>query len=256
MSNCRIYRRYCRRYKSRLLGKCDKTCGYCKASSSSSSNRYSRPQTRTQPRPQPRRQTRPPPSRRTRPRAVNGNWGSWGSYSSCSVSCGGGVMRRTRQCNNPPASNGGRRCPGSSTESRRCATNRCPAASNRRPPPRRQPARPARPATSTASSGSSSNLRVCSRSEALKCYGYERRRSTRCKGGRGNSWFTQNCDFMCGKCTVEPKCEQGDERMCSAHRSRRRLACSRSWMIKIRCPNMCNRCRAGPKTLEQIIYRR
>jgi len=239
MNNCRIYKRYCRRYKSRLLGKCDKTCGYCSASTAPS----------IPSRPTPSRY-RPQPSR---PRAVDGNWGSWGRFGACSKSCGGGVQTRKRLCNSPSPSNGGRSCAGSSSESRRCSTNRCPAVSNRS----RRPSRPtqrSRPAPSSGG-GSSSSLRVCDRKEALKCYGYERRRAQRCKAGVTN-WFTSNCDFMCGKCSVKPRCDLGDEPMCARHRRKRVLACSRSWMIKIRCPNMCNRCNAGPKTLEEIIYRR
>lgn len=44
------------------------------------------------------------------PCPVNGNWGEWTGFNQCSVSCGGGSHDRTRQCNNPPATNGGLRC--------------------------------------------------------------------------------------------------------------------------------------------------
>ena len=49
---------------------------------------------------------------------VNGGWSSW---SSCSVSCGGGV--HTRACSNPRPAHGGKACSGDGTG--RCNTERC-----------------------------------------------------------------------------------------------------------------------------------
>nr|XP_053650237.1 hemicentin-1-like [Cherax quadricarinatus] len=57
---------------------------------------------------------------------LDGNWGSWESWSVCSVSCGGGMRRRQRQCNDPPPSNGGRFCPGSDTLEDYCNLDMCP----------------------------------------------------------------------------------------------------------------------------------
>lgn len=41
-------------------------------------------------------------------RTVDGGWGSWGDFGTCSRPCGGGVRRSLRECDNPPPSNGGR----------------------------------------------------------------------------------------------------------------------------------------------------
>jgi len=57
---------------------------------------------------------------------VNGGWSSWLNWNSCTVSCGGGIYNRTRDCINPAPSNGGTRCFGDSEESRVCNTNYCP----------------------------------------------------------------------------------------------------------------------------------
>jgi len=57
---------------------------------------------------------------------VNGGWGKWTSFGSCSKTCGGGVKERSRQCNNPRPSHGGAKCPGSDRGVTACATYRCP----------------------------------------------------------------------------------------------------------------------------------
>ena len=43
---------------------------------------------------------------------VNGGFGVWSPWSVCTVTCGGGTQDRYRQCNNPPAQNGGMACTG------------------------------------------------------------------------------------------------------------------------------------------------
>lgn len=50
--------------------------------------------------------------------AVDGGWGAW---SSCSVSCGGGIQ--TRSCDSPTPANGGANCVGASSQS--CNTHSC-----------------------------------------------------------------------------------------------------------------------------------
>merc|ERR1712038_805760 len=65
---------------------------------------------------------------------INGNWGSWSSFNSCSRTCGGGTQTRTRSCNNPSPAYGGASCSGcngaycpeESTDTRTCNTDACP----------------------------------------------------------------------------------------------------------------------------------
>lgn len=39
---------------------------------------------------------------------VDGVWGAWTPWSSCSSTCGAGLRQRTRKCDSPPPSNGGK----------------------------------------------------------------------------------------------------------------------------------------------------
>ncbi|XP_073078151.1 A disintegrin and metalloproteinase with thrombospondin motifs 13 isoform X4 [Manis javanica] len=57
--------------------------------------------------------------------AVHGHWSSWGSPSACSRSCGGGVVTRRRQCNNPRPAFGGRACTGADLQAEMCNTQAC-----------------------------------------------------------------------------------------------------------------------------------
>ncbi|XP_061153333.1 hemicentin-1 isoform X4 [Syngnathus typhle] len=57
---------------------------------------------------------------------ADGNWGLWQSWGECSASCGGGQRTRVRLCNNPSPSNGGRSCPGDSSQLSRCNLEACP----------------------------------------------------------------------------------------------------------------------------------
>ena len=56
---------------------------------------------------------------------VDGGWGSWSSYSTCSRTCGGGTKSKSRNCNNPKPAHGGARCRGSSSQSKSCNTQEC-----------------------------------------------------------------------------------------------------------------------------------
>ncbi|XP_069105032.1 SCO-spondin-like [Argopecten irradians] len=62
----------------------------------------------------------------THPCPIDGEWSSWGSYGSCSVTCAGGVKYRTRSCTNPAPQYGGAACPSSDTSSTTCNTFPCP----------------------------------------------------------------------------------------------------------------------------------
>uniref|UniRef100_A0A8C1K3P7 Hemicentin-1 n=1 Tax=Cyprinus carpio TaxID=7962 RepID=A0A8C1K3P7_CYPCA len=57
---------------------------------------------------------------------VHGGFSEWMEWGACSVSCGTGVQKRLRQCNNPFPANGGRHCIGSATETRSCQGKPCP----------------------------------------------------------------------------------------------------------------------------------
>ncbi|XP_067016400.1 SCO-spondin-like isoform X2 [Acropora muricata] len=56
---------------------------------------------------------------------VNGGWGEWSLWSSCSESCGPGTAIRTRRCDSPPPGPGGK-CIGLSFESQLCDEGPCP----------------------------------------------------------------------------------------------------------------------------------
>jgi len=65
----------------------------------------------------------------------HGNWGEWTSYGDCSASCGGGVQKRTRSCDNPSPSIGGDSCMGKNgqrsnleEQTRGCNMQDCPPA--------------------------------------------------------------------------------------------------------------------------------
>ena len=57
---------------------------------------------------------------------VHGGWSCWGLWESCSTTCGEGIQARLRSCDMPLPANGGRKCPGMNSESRKCNTSPCP----------------------------------------------------------------------------------------------------------------------------------
>nr|XP_056716174.1 A disintegrin and metalloproteinase with thrombospondin motifs 13 [Euleptes europaea] len=57
--------------------------------------------------------------------AVHGHWSSWTSFTACSRSCGGGVVARRRQCNNPRPAFGGHPCEGEDLQAQMCNLQPC-----------------------------------------------------------------------------------------------------------------------------------
>ena len=57
---------------------------------------------------------------------VDGGWSDWGNWNSCTVTCNNGVHTRTRTCNNPRPSPGGKECQGRYTDTQICNFNTCP----------------------------------------------------------------------------------------------------------------------------------
>ncbi|BFZ08740.1 hypothetical protein BsWGS_11778 [Bradybaena similaris] len=60
----------------------------------------------------------PKPERKAK--IVNGGWGPWKFYGSCSRTCGGGVKTKYRECINPEPQNGGRYCLGPRVRYKSC----------------------------------------------------------------------------------------------------------------------------------------
>ena len=56
---------------------------------------------------------------------VDGSWGPW-RLGRCSVTCDGGTLVRTRECNNPSPAIGGKDCVGPSSEVQPCNEGCCP----------------------------------------------------------------------------------------------------------------------------------
>ncbi|XP_034264327.1 uncharacterized protein LOC117660389 isoform X2 [Pantherophis guttatus] len=52
--------------------------------------------------------------------AVDGAWSLWASWTPCPVSCGLGVVRRSRRCNSPSPEHGGKNCSGHGYEEGTC----------------------------------------------------------------------------------------------------------------------------------------
>uniref|UniRef100_A0A803TW16 ADAM metallopeptidase with thrombospondin type 1 motif 7 n=1 Tax=Anolis carolinensis TaxID=28377 RepID=A0A803TW16_ANOCA len=62
-----------------------------------------------------------------RPESTHGGWSAWGSWASCSRTCGAGVQSAERQCDSPMPKYGGKYCLGERKRFRVCSTQLCPA---------------------------------------------------------------------------------------------------------------------------------
>ncbi|KAM5129639.1 thrombospondin-1 [Mantella aurantiaca] len=60
------------------------------------------------------------------PCPINGHWGPWSPWDICSLTCGSGVQKRERLCNNPKPQFGGKDCPGDNVDNRICNKQDCP----------------------------------------------------------------------------------------------------------------------------------
>nr|ADX36088.1 thrombospondin-1 [Ambystoma mexicanum] len=60
------------------------------------------------------------------PCPINGHWGPWSLWDTCTVTCGGGVQKRGRLCNNPAPQYGGKECQGDASEGQLCNKEDCP----------------------------------------------------------------------------------------------------------------------------------
>ncbi|XP_076370861.1 A disintegrin and metalloproteinase with thrombospondin motifs 18-like isoform X2 [Tachypleus tridentatus] len=59
------------------------------------------------------------------PKPVDGGWGAFSDWTSCSKSCDGGIAYKERKCNNPRPRNGGKDCEGQTRVYKICNTELC-----------------------------------------------------------------------------------------------------------------------------------
>ena len=57
--------------------------------------------------------------------SVDGQWGRWSSWGSCSTQCGPGTRSRARICDDPVPRNGGKNCVGDEKEENSCVFQSC-----------------------------------------------------------------------------------------------------------------------------------
>ena len=57
---------------------------------------------------------------------MDGDWGQWGAWASCTKSCAGGEMIRIRKCDSPAPDHDGKMCPGTEQDTIACNEKLCP----------------------------------------------------------------------------------------------------------------------------------
>lgn len=56
---------------------------------------------------------------------IDGHWGRWSAWSTCSKTCGNGTKVRSRQCDDPTPANSGKLCSGDDKQQTACIKGRC-----------------------------------------------------------------------------------------------------------------------------------
>ena len=56
---------------------------------------------------------------------INGHWGRWTAYTTCTATCGQGTRTRTRLCDDPTPQRGGNKCAGSGVDRVPCTLKPC-----------------------------------------------------------------------------------------------------------------------------------
>ncbi|MGH0173029.1 UNVERIFIED_CONTAM: hypothetical protein FKN15_020671 [Acipenser sinensis] len=133
---------------------------------------------------------------------VHGGFSEWLEWAPCSVTCGQGVQKRLRQCNNPLPANGGQHCLGADTETRSCQSKPCPVAGNW------GAWLPWGPCSETCGKGTQTRLRLCNNPppsfDGPHCEGQDAQTQV-CKerhcpvDGKWTSWVSwAACSVSCG----------------------------------------------------------
>ncbi|KXJ14578.1 Coadhesin [Exaiptasia diaphana] len=123
---------------------------------------------------------------------VDGRWSTWSAWSTwdhCSVTCGGGIKYRYRQCNKQRPRNGGISCRGKGRESEICNTNACPAS--------RESVYVQKQENGVAPVGRSGDMPVVCRDVWPS---FCRTNAWICYEGSWKTYVNQNCRYSCGLC--------------------------------------------------------